>query len=342
LEAKLHIGHCASAIEKHWDEGPTFIAITGDIAQRGLPEEYEAALQWLSDLVANFSWSIPSNRIYMVPGNHDICLPLASSSLLALQTKENSEQLNSPKDQKVDWIEDNAEGVDKILNFAFRPYLDFSKKLTLLPWLSEPTDQERQKANRFSYPWLESRFRHLGVVFFGFNSAQPIVPRVLPNREVPEVTIEDIVTEAKKVVQTMDSPPLFIGMTHHYPLAGQKDLAIDNPINLNQLYTDIPKVALWLHGHWHLRETTLHSTKDKRRLVVNSSPSLTVKEKYRPPDSARGFSMIELERHDSRVTGCSIFAVEYENGSLVSRCVQGGEYTNEYTLAKDGYFQQRI
>lgn len=46
-------------------QGPDHIAVTGDLANIGLPAEYEAALSWLAGLG-------PPDRVTVVPGNHDI------------------------------------------------------------------------------------------------------------------------------------------------------------------------------------------------------------------------------------------------------------------------------
>lgn len=46
------------------------ILVTGDIAYRGAPPEYEAALTWLSDLAS--ACACPLERVFVVPGNHDV------------------------------------------------------------------------------------------------------------------------------------------------------------------------------------------------------------------------------------------------------------------------------
>jgi predicted MPP superfamily phosphohydrolase len=47
------------------------ILVGGDIAYKGRPEEYKAAKKWLDEL-ADICGCSPSNRIFVVPGNHDV------------------------------------------------------------------------------------------------------------------------------------------------------------------------------------------------------------------------------------------------------------------------------
>ncbi|OGS93115.1 MAG: hypothetical protein A2061_00910 [Gallionellales bacterium GWA2_59_43] len=98
---KLEAPHCAAVIRRKWKDGPTFIVLTGDIAERGFPAEYEAAYSWLSDLVSEFGWSLPSSRILLVPGNHDVCLPFAAGSMLKLEETQGSKDARA-KDPKLE------------------------------------------------------------------------------------------------------------------------------------------------------------------------------------------------------------------------------------------------
>ena len=336
---KLEAGHCATTIKKLWKEGPTFIVITGDIAERGLPHEYEAAKQWIAQLVSEFSWSLPSSRIFMVPGNHDVCLPFATSSLLTLQETDESKRSSASnpqakKDFLVDFTADRKMAYD-LTDYAFKPYLDFSAAVAPRQFLPPSGDKDRQDACRHAYAWLEARFRYLGVVFFGLNTSRPINPGILPNRKVPKASVEDITTEAQRIVSNCVEPPIFIGMTHYYPQHTKAEWGVDNPEDFEQLMTDVPRVALWLHGHWHKRETSTHSVRDGMQLVVNSAPSLTVRESHRPPDTARGFSMIELKREDNKVIKCTIFPVEFAGNTLQIRENEG----RKLSLDKNGYFK---
>jgi len=50
-------------------QSPNHIAVTGDLANIGLPSEHETAMGWLQSLG-------PPDRVSVVPGNHDIYVPL--------------------------------------------------------------------------------------------------------------------------------------------------------------------------------------------------------------------------------------------------------------------------
>jgi predicted MPP superfamily phosphohydrolase len=54
------------------------ILVTGDIAFRGGPEEYKAAYTWLSELA--IACDCPLERIFVVPGNHDVDRNIIRSS----------------------------------------------------------------------------------------------------------------------------------------------------------------------------------------------------------------------------------------------------------------------
>lgn len=57
--------------------GPDHIAVTGDLVNIGLPEEYEQAAQWLARLGA-------AQAVSVVPGNHDIYVALPEGTGAAL------------------------------------------------------------------------------------------------------------------------------------------------------------------------------------------------------------------------------------------------------------------
>lgn len=335
---KLEVPHVAQTIRNQWKEGPTFIVITGDIAEHGLPAEYEAAYKWLSDLASEFKWTLPSSRIFLVPGNHDVCLPFAAASMLSFQETEESQKArvsdeNSEKKFRVDFMKNE---VNNLTDYAFRPYLDFCKQIAPRPYLSLPDDPEQRKDAHHSHTWVEARFRHLGLVFFGLNTAQPIHHRTVPGCTVPKSAVELLVKELQESIKDSQSPtPLIIGLTHHHPLEGQTGMAVKEPQHFTSLFRDVPRVALWLHGHWHQRETNNKRVASGHQLIYNAAPTPTVRESHRPPDTARGFSMIEINRPEKSIAGCTIYAIEWDSGKgLMARKPEG----HEYTMDGAGYF----
>lgn len=325
---KLDAPHCATVIRRKWKNGPTFIVITGDIAEHGFPAEYDDAYIWLSELASEFGWSLPSGRILLVPGNHDVCLPFAAASMLALQETDASKKARTQDNKLKKELRINFTADEKLVSdlsgYALRPYLDFCTRLAPRHFLPLPEDPDRKNVARHSYAWVEARFRHYGVVFFGLNTAQPINSRAVPDSSVPKPTVESLAQEMKQIAKDLPSHPMIIGLTHHYPLSGKKGEAVDEPEHFAQLFTDTPRIALWLHGHWHNRETTPHGVPGNHMLIVNSAPSLTVDETRRPPDTSRGFSMIELERSKNKISGCNIYPVEWSgHNGLVIREAEG-------------------
>jgi predicted phosphodiesterase len=58
------------------DGAPDVIAFTGDVADRGLASEYEEATGFFTSLLERLG--LGSDRLFVIPGNHDITRPVAS------------------------------------------------------------------------------------------------------------------------------------------------------------------------------------------------------------------------------------------------------------------------
>jgi hypothetical protein len=84
------------AIRRRWGGAPTFIALTGDVAERGLPSEYHAAQRWLTQFATELDQNWVNDRFLLIPGNHDLCWPLAWSACIDVANK----QLKVPGDHR--------------------------------------------------------------------------------------------------------------------------------------------------------------------------------------------------------------------------------------------------
>ena len=60
------------------------VVLTGDLADKGLPAEYDALTTWLTDRLSASS-SVPPDEFYLVPGNHDVDRTLLTQSHASLR-----------------------------------------------------------------------------------------------------------------------------------------------------------------------------------------------------------------------------------------------------------------
>lgn len=123
------------------------LAWTGDIADRALPSDYEEAEKFLADL---FSEGIVQRRApcFVVPGNHDLCWPLALSSRLSFEklSPDNNGR------ERVGWKVLDVQGANAALwKYGFQPYREFFERVV---GVSAPDSS-------LSFRWLR-QWRHLG------------------------------------------------------------------------------------------------------------------------------------------------------------------------------------
>ena len=57
---------------------PDAIMVGGDIAYHGAPEEYQSAVEWISEL--GRACGCPPERTYVIPGNHDVDRTIAAAN----------------------------------------------------------------------------------------------------------------------------------------------------------------------------------------------------------------------------------------------------------------------
>lgn len=295
---KLEANRCADRILEHWqDQPPAFVALTGDVAEHGSPMQYRQAKDWFTYFLQRLdSQSMqlkpPSPRLLFVPGNHDVNLRLATAARVSLGIADN--QLN-PK------LENTIQ--EPLLDYAYAPYRAFLEQLTDCSLLSFG------KTDEHSFAWVEARFRHLGVVFYGLNTAQPADAFVLPKRQVCADALANIGVKLKEVIADCGiHPPLIIGLSHHSPQTADGDGGVTNPAAFSTFFHGAEKTGLFLHGHIHEHDLQ-YTSNDGLRLVRSCTTTLTKKEESRPGDSLRGFNLLELTRKNHVVSGLE--AVSY-------------------------------
>ena len=283
---KLQANRCADRILEHCnDSPPTFVAFTGDVAEYGSPTQYQSAHNWIEYFFIRLGLNpLPACNLLYVPGNHDINVNLAFSS-----------RLKPIKDNGKFGMELSDEiQLRDLIDYAYMPFRKFLASISDCPLLSKDINDQ-------SLAWVEARYRHLGVVFYGVNTAQPVSAYDLPERRVDPNALALIGDNLKQaIIDCKDKPPLVVGLGHHCPFSASGDSAVVNPEDFKKFFKGATKTALFLHGHTHQNELEYLSS-GGLNMVRSCAASFTKSELARPPDSLRGFNLLELEREDHEI-----------------------------------------
>lgn len=308
---------CASAILNHWEnKPPAFIAFTGDVSDYGSPSQYEMAHKWIQYFYNCLGLGeLPARNILYVPGNHDVNLKLAASARINFQI-DDSGSIN-PK------ITDE-EQQPELINYAYVPFRNYLSKIADCPLLDHEID-----ANQFG--WLEARFRHLGVIFYGLNTSEPSSSH-LPKRKVNVKVLRRLSEKLREIrnSQNANHPPIVIGLGHHSPVAAADDGAIENIRDFEEFFQGDGKTHIFLHGHCHESIVTDISIGNER-LVRSGAPSFAQSAKDRPEDTFRGFNLLTLNRKNNNVTSLKIDSFGWTSTRV--QCIE----TKSYTLKRDNF-----
>ena len=266
-------------IFERWPSGPDLIVVSGDISNTGHPDEYKKAEKWFQELSGLLSFSLPSNKLLLIPGNHDVNVALAASRQISIN-EDKSLNINSGSEYEESGL----------ASYANAPFQQFARKVT------------KQAAFIDDFPlghWVETSFIHHNILISGFNSSTNIKTDAWPKRFIDTnaiMAVEDVIKEKSSIT----SHDLFhISISHHCPVkSGKADEPIQNHTDYTtHLVETKAKPNVIFHGHEHSRDYHLY---DGEILIV-SAPTPTKKEDGRPPDTARGFNMLEIIREDLAV-----------------------------------------
>ncbi|MBC3830733.1 metallophosphoesterase [Undibacterium amnicola] len=128
-----------------------FLAITGDIADRGNPSQYQLAKEYFEALFNNrviegVETGIARDRVFVCPGNHDFSRPVALAANISTSVPYKVESITVKENE---WIR----------NLAWKPYYDFEADVTehSEDWILSPGYR------------LNTRFLSSGIVVLELN-----------------------------------------------------------------------------------------------------------------------------------------------------------------------------
>jgi CheY-like chemotaxis protein len=246
---------------------PDFLAITGDISENGQENEFIEAHDWIEGICRVFNWSVPFDRVMVIPGNHDVYAPVFGLCRTAYQRSTNS----TPGTFVVTEDVANNQIAAKL---AFVHFQQFAYRLT---------GKKHWLINGAKY-WTDNRFEAEGIRFIGLNT----VANVTYNSPfVGHLSAHDYEEIRKTISSDMKAKgSLMLALAHH------------PNIDQNQLYRTFsetsPSPDILLTGHLHKADFSYIRQLNQLRF---GAPTSTLKESLRSSDVSRGFSIIELKRN---------------------------------------------
>lgn len=291
------INYLCERITNIWHDGPHFIAVTGDIGNTGHPNDYKIALDWFVTFAQELKINLPSPRILLVPGNHDVSIPMAGCQHFKLDSVDGAAR-PSLKFSNTDSIDENSA---KLSRYCGQPFSDFATQVsTQKIWGSSPIGA-----------WTEFGFREYGVVFSGLNTSKKIDNESWPLRAIDDNDIDHVLQGFKKY-SSNNTGLLHVSLSHHSPVNYPR---VREEIEGNEHYLDrflkhVSAPRLLLHGHNHKR---MGSIPDEDYMIIGApSPSAD----HQDQDSARGVNLISLKRDGEKVTKIRAHSLVYSETGL--------------------------
>lgn len=280
------------------NNSPDFVVIPGDLAQHATPLQYAGAREWLVHLFKQIEFPyFKTERLLMVPGNHDVNLALGTAGHLKYLGKQ--AEISNPEKPAIE-IKDDA-FVSDLTRHAYTPYREFERSLVL-----RNTRLENSSPEEFPLSWVENSFGPLGLLFFGLNTARPLVSGKEPRRKVSEDEVAELTGWLSKNNDTIESQlgisGFSIGLLHHSPIGNTKDKSIENDDVMKKFFNHAAHTQLIFTGHVHEGAFDLHtSTAAGRGTIISTSSTATLRSDARAEDTSRGFNFVILKRKDSEV-----------------------------------------
>ncbi|ODB95110.1 hypothetical protein A3197_17240 [Candidatus Thiodiazotropha endoloripes] len=296
---------------------PHFIAVTGDVAERASLSEYDAAITWLELFLAMLTEGVNTPpQVLVVPGNHDVSIPLAAASRAELK--------KNVQDEFFVELSDKLQQPD-LIPYAYIPYVEF---------VDEISDIYSNNIQSDGLTWVESRFRHLGVIFYGVNTSSPANPFGLPDRTVSSGELTSVIQTIQSVFRQDGDKSLVVGLCHHSPVTAKDDESVTNVEAFQAHFSNDVKTGLFLHGHVHKRSIA-YTSEDGYRLVRSCASTLNKDATARPKDTLRGFNIIEFLRKNNKVYELKALDYNWHGNQLF----EGTE--RQFVLQEDGMFKEK-
>jgi calcineurin-like phosphoesterase family protein len=265
---------------------PDFVFILGDISYSGEPSQFDKAYEWLFTFCKKIfpkNFEAINERVFLVPGNHDVNLTLSSADYY---------KFDFDGYKKSEFLKIRESKLNENKRFGLYPFCDFAFSIT---------KDERWINRKNLLCWVNDRFVNWGLRIITLNSVSELSYEKPTLFEINEDSLKEIADKTERLSENIYT----ILLAHHGPddLGYQRGLNSDR--KAKNLFSLINTVGgnLFIHGHRHV-PSSKYSIEYKGRftniinyLMVGTFNLNTV----RKHGSQRSFSLLELERKDSKI-----------------------------------------
>jgi len=269
---------------------PTALIVTGDIAQHGRLNQYEAAHHFFTKLTAKYI--ISKRACFFCPGNHDLYMPACCASYLTYVPAAPEKDVNDSQLDTDPTIASKDIDAGDLINpglVNFRQFVsDFTGK-----------DEWGYKFKQMSDPdgiifFSSSVLAHHGVSLWGLNTENNInrAPHEFKKGNVLDKYARIFSSHMHEQSERYDNN-LNIVFSHHPVIRDGEN---------NNIYLSLPCTTnnLVLFGHRHNDFSCPVKGKDEDlpSYIYNCAPTLTLEETARDRDTTRGFCSILIKRKE--------------------------------------------
>ncbi len=239
-QAKLWSNQLASDLQNELDISQLdALILSGDIANKSTPAEYEAAQQFIYNLYQEFT--LKSEKIIIVPGNHDLNWSLAKKGYQLFDRDEYEGQLKPGE-----YIEESASVIrvrdEEKYKQRFEHFRNFYQIIKTQPY---PLDYDQQ--------YTLDHFPNQNLLILGLNSAWQLDHHYKSRASINMNALSNALTEIRRNQDYKNC--LKIAVWHH-PLDSAWEDRIKDQSFMEQLA--VAGFRLFLHGHVHKAETNLY------------------------------------------------------------------------------------
>jgi hypothetical protein len=251
----------------------------------------------------------------LVPGNHDVSIPLAGAQQLLLEpNKKGSEKqlkLNKPNEKLTE--------SNPLTAYANQPYIEFTAKVS--------SRIGSRNCSSGGY-WTEFGFAEYGFIFSGFNSSKRISNNSWPLKQIEDEDTNKVINDfEEKGFLCADNGILHISLSHHSPVAypSVREPVDTSAIFMNNFLKSAFAPKLFLHGHQHRRWGA--KPEGNRYMVIGAPSPGGIGQ---PIDTPRGVNLLSFERTGSCVKKISAHSLVYlETGWTIQNLPNTNEFCFE-------------